>query len=322
MNMTNRAQNAPVEGDRSDHKLRCIPDRMGCSVSEPTDRRSMVPDRMQDAYKLSRAICCNTSSPHIPEKQKQDISPPEVGQYHGSGLYQQPRGGGDGLQGIGRLSKEFMDVVPQEKHSHHSPTPTMCKKSDSRCGVSDYDRSVRLETESCSFQEDCQSLWSHRGGSICLPSDHTVPCLFQLAARSTRRHNRCVSAGLVSDTGLCQPTLEHDRPIPSPIPGPSTAGTHCSSGTSVEDTTMVPTASVIALPRLIIHDQIMLSQDTLSLPPQLAVWHISGRDTETRSFRRKLPHSCSNPGELKPIDLTTHSSGSGIAGGFNSFFWS
>ena len=25
------------------------------------------------------------------------------------------------------------------------------------------------------------------------------------------RRNRCISAGLVSDTGLCQPTLEHDR---------------------------------------------------------------------------------------------------------------
>ena len=71
---------------------------------------------------------------------------------------------------------------------------------------------------------------------------------------------------------------------------------------------------LIALPYLIRHRQIMWNRDPLSLSPQLAVWHISGRDTETRSFRRKLPHSCSNPGELRPIDLTTHSSGSGIAG--------
>ena len=236
----------------------------------------------QDAYKLSRTIGCNTKSPHIPEKQKQDISPPEVGQYHGSGLYQPPRG--DSLQRIGRPSKEFMDVVSQEKHPHHSPTPTRCTKSDSRCGVSDYDGSVRLETESCSFQEDCQPLWSHRGGSICLQSEHTVPSLFQLAARSIRR---CISAGLVSDTGLCQPTLEHDRP--SPIPGPSTTGIVLVAPVwKTQPWYPLLLQLLIALPRLIIHDQIMLSQDTLSLAPQLAVWHISGRDRETRRFWRKL----------------------------------
>ena len=38
-------------------------------------RRSMVPDRMQDAYKLSGAIGCNTSSPHILENQNIGYQP-------------------------------------------------------------------------------------------------------------------------------------------------------------------------------------------------------------------------------------------------------
>ena len=71
---------------------------------------------------------------------------------------------------------------------------------------------------------------------------------------------------------------------------------------------------LIAVPRLISHDQVMLYRDPEDLLPQLAVWHISGRDTETRSFQRKLPHSCSNHGTLRPISLTTHSLASGIAG--------
>ena len=71
---------------------------------------------------------------------------------------------------------------------------------------------------------------------------------------------------------------------------------------------------LIVVPRLISHDQVMLYRDPEDLVPQLAVWHISGRDTETRSFRRKLPHSCSNYGALRPISLTTHSLASGIAG--------
>ena len=45
-----------------------------------------------------------------------------------------------------------------------------------------------------------------------------------------------------------------------------------------------------------------------------SIWNISWRDTETRSFRRKLPHSCLSHGGLRPTDLTTHSLVSGIAG--------
>ena len=61
------------------------------------------------------------------------------------GLYQ----GRDSLQRVSRPCKEFMDMVSQEKHSHHGATTTRCAKSNSRCGVSDYDRSVRLEIETC-----------------------------------------------------------------------------------------------------------------------------------------------------------------------------
>ena len=70
---------------------------------------------------------------------------------------------------------------------------------------------------------------------------------------------------------------------------------------------------LIAVPRLINHDQIMLNRDPEGLVPQLA-WHISGRDTETKSFRRKLPHSCSSHGGLRQTSLMTHSLASGIAG--------
>ena len=71
---------------------------------------------------------------------------------------------------------------------------------------------------------------------------------------------------------------------------------------------------IIAYPCLIKHKQVMLNAEPQTLAPQLAVWHISGKDIESRSFRRKLPLSCSNPGGLRQISLTTHSSGNGIAG--------
>ena len=76
---------------------------------------------------------------------------------------------------------------------------------------------------------------------VCLSPNHSVPSLFQLATRSVCSGNRCISAGLVSDPRVCQPTLEYDRS--GSVPGTDTEGMHCSGGTSVENTTMVPTAS-------------------------------------------------------------------------------
>ena len=52
--------------------------------------------------------------------------------------------------------------------------------------------------------------------------------------------------------------------------------------------------------------EITASQTPPLMFPQLAVWHISGRDTETKSFLRKLQASCSTHGGQKPMGPTIH----------------
>ena len=117
------------EGSGSGNRFRCILDRMGCSVPEPTDRRPVVSGRAQDAHQLPGVTGRDISGTHIPEEQNQDVSTPQIGQHHGSGICKQSRR--DSLQGIGRLSKGPVDVVPGEEHSHHSATPTRCTEYDS-----------------------------------------------------------------------------------------------------------------------------------------------------------------------------------------------
>ena len=211
----------------------------GCNLSEPTDQRSMVPVTVQYAYKLSGTIGRDTGSPHISEEQKQNVRTPQSGQHHSSGLHQQSWR--NSLHGVGRLGQESVDVVFGEKHSHHSTTPTRGTELYSQCGVSDNAGPVGMATEPGPVQQDCEPVWPCRSGHVCLSSDNTVPSLFQLAARSLCSSNRCLSAGLVSDTRVCQPTLEYDRK--GPVPGADATGTHYSGGTSLEDTTMVPTTS-------------------------------------------------------------------------------
>ena len=131
------------KGSGHDNGLRCLSDRLGSNQSESEVWRYMVPDREQDAYKLSGTASCNTSSHDILETQNQDVSTPQVGKYHGSGIHKHPKR--ISLQGVGRPGKEPVDVVSGEEHPYHSPTP------NSRCRVSDYDRSVRPAAESSDY---------------------------------------------------------------------------------------------------------------------------------------------------------------------------
>lgn len=149
------------------------------------------------------------------------------------------------INNLGRtISKELVDLAKNlwmwclEKNSS---TPTRCSKQDSRCGVSDYERSIRLATESSFVQQDSRLVWSHRSGHVCFSSDHPVPSLLKLVARSLCSGHRCLPAGLVSDLRLCQPTLEPDRQ--SFVPGTDKTGTGRAGGTRLEDTALVPTPS-------------------------------------------------------------------------------
>ena len=75
----------PQEGSGHDNRFRCLTDRLGSNQSGPQDWRSVVTDRVQDAHQLSGAADCNISSQDIPEKQKQDVSTPQIGRSRRSG---------------------------------------------------------------------------------------------------------------------------------------------------------------------------------------------------------------------------------------------
>ena len=75
---------------------------------------------------------------------------------------------------------------------------------------------------------------------------------------------------------------------------------------------------LIDYPRLItVELETMVNRNNSLMLPQLAVWHISGRDTEINSFRRKLQTSCLVPGELKRTSPMTHYSPNDTAGVLN-----
>ena len=276
----------PQEGSRRDNRFRGLSDRLGSNQSEPEDRRSMVPGRKQNAHKLPGTSSYNTSSQDIPEKQIQDVSTP---QYHGSGIHQQP--GRNSLQGIGGLGKEPVDVVPGKESPHHSPTSTGCPERNSGCGVSDYDRSVifnrithlfgpiEMDLFASRLTAQCPAFFSWRPDPYAVATDAFLQDWSQIKGYANPPWS--LIGRVLSKVQMDKARIVLVAPVWKTQPW------------------YPPLLQMLlAIPRLINHDQIMLNRDPEDLVPQLAAWHISGRDTETKSFRRKLPHSCSGPGGL------------------------
>ena len=70
-------------------------------------------------------------------------------------------------------------------------------------------------------------------------------------------------------------------------------------------------------PRLLPRQLIRAQTESIPLDPQLAVWSISGRDSEAKAFQAKLRTSFSNHGGQRQTSHMTHFLGDGIAGVVN-----
>ena len=87
------------------------------------------------------------------------------------------------------------------------------------------------------FHKIQENFWSTGSGSLCDSSVCPVPTLLQLAARSICRSNRRISPSVDPHQGVCQPTMESDRP--DTFSGPDSTSQHSAGSTSVEIPTMV-----------------------------------------------------------------------------------
>ena len=235
-------EDPPEEGDRSDHRLRCISDRLGSRMPGPKDRRPMVMGREADAHQLPGAVSSHISNSDICQREDGPLSTAENRQYHGSSVHQQPWG--NSLQGSVGISQETVDVVPGEEHPHHSAASPRDSQRGRRHRVQGDDRPFRLETEPSYLYEDQLDHGSCADRPVCIQADNPVPTLFQLAARSLCRGHRCIPAGLVIGEGLCQPTMESggEGSGTCPVPAsPSGAG-----GPGLEDATLVSSVTINA----------------------------------------------------------------------------
>ena len=205
--------------------------------------------------------------------------------------------------------------MPGEEYPHHSTTPPRVSEHNCQCRVPNIDGQDGLEAES----DHLPQLWGPLEVDL-FASRLSTQCQRYFSWR------RDPSA---EATDAFLQTWTHIRGYANPpwnLVGRTLSQIQSQQANVVliapvwKSQPWYPTLLLMLInyPRLITSDhQVMLNQDPSMMFPQLATWHISGRDTEVNIFRRKLQTSCSNCGEPKPTHHMTHCSPSGNAGVLN-----
>ncbi len=157
-----------AEGSGLSDRIRCVTGRVGSSLQPPEDWQAMVKGGAEPAHKLPGVAGSNIGIKDIHKGTDGPVGTLEDGQYHGSGLCQQP--GRYSLQGAGETVQGAVDMVSAEEYHYQGTTPPRTFEPSGQLGVSHYARPVGLETRLTSLSTNpsnsgAQWRW------ICLPPD-------------------------------------------------------------------------------------------------------------------------------------------------------
>ena len=114
------------QGHRFSNRLRCILNRLGCSLPGPKDRWSLFHSGEQEPHQLLGAHGSNDCRSNICQEQDRHINSPQNRQHNSGCLHQQLWG--NCLKRTHYPSKEPVDVVSGKEHTHHSPAPPRSAK--------------------------------------------------------------------------------------------------------------------------------------------------------------------------------------------------
>ena len=282
-------QNTIKERNRYDNRIRCVVShRMGSGMLSSEDRRSMVSDGKDDAYKLFGVAGSNSSSSNICKKPQQNIFATASRQHHSSGIHQQL--GWDDFQAVSWSSKGPMDVVSGEKNPHHSTTPTWEVELPCRHRKSSGDGSLGLEIESNDISEDRSTVWSTRSGPVCLQTDNPTTDIFSWRPDPYAVATDSFLQDWTTRKGYANPPwcMIHVGRTLSQVKSQLAQIVLVTPVWKPQPWYPVLLNMVIDYLRLILDNPVVVNQHHPGMFPQLAVWLISGRDILAKNFRRML----------------------------------
>ena len=314
-------QMPPQGSGAGDNSLRCLPIGLGSNMRGHSDRQSVVRAGEDVAHQLPRDAGSCPCNPDLSEGSNWVISVTANGQYHCSGLRQQPRG--NSIPTVDHPGEDIMDVGTPEGHHVDNPIHTRCVKYSSGHRIQDGQGPYRLEIEPRDLQPDQPNLWATKSGLVCIQTDSPIASLLQLETRPASRSNGCFLAGLETQDWVCQLTL-----VPygeSSESSDETGNPDRPSGSSVEGSTLVPSPSesIVGVPST---DPLTSRPDSEPLrtgaagtdAPASRVAYLREKFNESSlSEEASIQVCCWPPGGPSQASLMTHTSGNGLAGVLN-----
>ena len=299
------------------HRFRCLPDRMGCNLPGPEDRRSVVTPGVTDAHQLPGVAGSNTSNTDIYEGQDTNIRPSQDRQ-HNTVAYINNRGGTVSKPLVSLAKHLWMWCLERNVHitAQHLPgvlnsvadaeSRKMMDRSDWKLNPVIFQRVVdrygpiEIDLFASRLTTQCRRYFSWRPD----PSAEATDAFLQdwSGLRGYANPPWSLIGRVLAQVRSQQARVTLLTPVWKTQPWyPLLLEMLVDHPSLIRDTPWV---------------RVVGDRSQESLDPQLAVWHISGISAEAKSFRRKLPLLSSSRRGLKQIhvDLTTHSLGSGIAG--------
>ena len=218
---------------------RCLDKRVGGSMQWSPHRGPVEPTGTDYAHQLPGTASITSGSKMLCQGQNKSDHPSQDGQCVSTDIHQQIWG--NDFPTTELPSQRAVAVVHGEEYPSQSTTPTRCSEHHSGRRIEGHERPLRLDAMPRNIPPNQPETGTSGGGPICQQVDTPTANLCQLETISDGYDHERIHNELGGVQGICQPALEPDRESAST--GTPSTSRACLSGTSMESTGVVPSAT-------------------------------------------------------------------------------
>lgn len=181
----------------------CLNERVGGSLSRYQDRGPLVIRGTEISYKCVRTTSYQAGTTVISQNPQTQV--------HSFSSRQQNcplipfKNGRDKEQDHDQDNKRDLGDFVGREHNYFRRVSSRCLEPDSRLGVSESQRLLRLETVSSTIPENNKFLGGSINRSVCITSVSSTQELYVVAARSVEQSSGCNATGLVTKSPRAYP---------------------------------------------------------------------------------------------------------------------
>ena len=309
-------------GEECQHhnRVRCVKDRVGCSLPGGQDRGKVDSNRSRAAHQCAGDEGSMAGNAMLPQGYSRCCSAAKDGQPGSNSPFEQDRR--THLVTLVSDGPTSLGVVPIAEDFPACRTPPWQRECSSRLGVTAHLRQQRLEASTISFRVSEQLIRSLLRGLICQPNQQPAPSVLQLEAGSISQSSGCLLSPMVHRTPLPFPPLQSHRE--GSCQNSSGSGQLClldctslaspglvsSVARDVDEGAYPPSTRRRSSTR----PSIIPSPTDSRRELMLTAWPISGKPTLSKAFQAGLPTSFCSPGGATPMQHIIPHGPNGVAG--------